>query len=156
MAALDHMDRVDLDVSQMFNREPRCVRAVAKGRALIEPLGGKPHLPRQGFGNQDGGSLSHHEGLAEYAARSRGAWLRCAPLKTTFDLSAAPPPDLERVMEAGTPAQCKRLSTSIQKHDRLDFEQHRVDRQFRHGHQRLSRQLVAKHAHDVLGQHAKL
>ena len=52
VAALDHVDRVDLHVAQMLHRRPRRVGPVAERRVFIEPLGAQPDAsgPRLGQG----------------------------------------------------------------------------------------------------------
>jgi hypothetical protein len=45
VAALDDMDRVDLDVAEVANRGRGCLSAVAERRPLVEPLRAKPEPP---------------------------------------------------------------------------------------------------------------
>ena len=38
VTALDHIDGIDLHVTQMLNRGTRCLRPISKRRGLVEPL----------------------------------------------------------------------------------------------------------------------
>ena len=56
MAALDHVDRVDLNVAQVLHRQARGLGPVAERHGGIEPLGVQPDAP--------GASLGEHVGFA--------------------------------------------------------------------------------------------
>ena len=71
LAAFDHMDRVDLDIAEMFNRRPRRLRSGAEGSTLIKPLRPQPKVPRLGFRNWDRRSMKHEARNTEPATRSR-------------------------------------------------------------------------------------
>ena len=45
VAALDHMDGVDLHIAEMFDGRRRCLRPAAERRLGIEPLGAQPGVP---------------------------------------------------------------------------------------------------------------
>ena len=50
MAALDHMNGVDLHITEMLDRGLRGLRAVAERRLGIEPLGAQPDRSGCGLG----------------------------------------------------------------------------------------------------------
>src|SRR5262245_2429632 len=64
MAALDHVDRVDLHVAQVLHRSASGRRTVAKRRGALEPLCPQPDVP--------GASLGERVGLAGHRAYQRG------------------------------------------------------------------------------------
>ena len=55
MAALDHVDGVDLHVAQMRHRRGRRLRPLAERRGAVEPLGAQPDASGVGFGEREGG-----------------------------------------------------------------------------------------------------
>ncbi len=60
MAALDHMDGVDLDVAEVIHRCCYGLRPVAKRLSCIEPLGVQPDSPGLGFGQGTGVGRAGH------------------------------------------------------------------------------------------------
>ena len=60
MAALDHMDGVDLDIAEVIHRCGYGLRPVAKRLARIEPLGVQPDSPGLGFGQGTGFGRAGH------------------------------------------------------------------------------------------------
>jgi hypothetical protein len=64
MAALDHVDGVDLHVAQMRHRRGGCLRPVAERRGAVEPLGAQPDESGVGFGEREGclGRAGHRRG----------------------------------------------------------------------------------------------
>ena len=60
MAALDHVDGVDLHVAEMIHRRRNRLRPVAKRLARIEPLGAQPDSPGLGFGQGTGFGRAGH------------------------------------------------------------------------------------------------
>ena len=60
MAALDHMDGVDLDVAEVIHRCCYGLRPVAKRLSRIEPLGVQPDSPGLGFGQGTGVGRAGH------------------------------------------------------------------------------------------------
>lgn len=55
MAALDHVDGVDLHVAEMPHRRGGRRRPIAERRGAVEPLGGEPDASGVGFGEREGG-----------------------------------------------------------------------------------------------------
>jgi hypothetical protein len=62
MAALDHVDRIDLYVTEMLDREPRRRWPVAEWHGDIEPLGLEPDASSLGLGDCEGLDLSARHG----------------------------------------------------------------------------------------------
>ena len=50
VAALDHVDGVDLHIAEMFDRGGHGRRPLAERRASVEPLGAQPDAPGRGLG----------------------------------------------------------------------------------------------------------
>src|ERR1043165_424610 len=69
VGALDHMDRIDLDVAEMLDRSARRPRPVAERCALVEPLRAPPAAPRQGQADPRGHTLNACRGLPSGSAR---------------------------------------------------------------------------------------
>ena len=63
MAALDHMDGVDLHVAEMIHRRRNGLRPIAKWLARIEPLGVQPDSPGLGFGQGTGVGRAGHRAV---------------------------------------------------------------------------------------------
>ena len=72
MAALDDVDRVDLQVAQVRHRCRRGRRAGAEGLGGIEPLGMQPDSARLGRGEQEGRMVHQGRRLRDLAPRSAG------------------------------------------------------------------------------------
>ena len=60
MAALDHVDGVDLHIAEMLHRRRDRLRPGAKRRARIKPLGVQPDSPGFGFGQGTGVGRAGH------------------------------------------------------------------------------------------------
>ncbi len=60
MAALDHMDGVDLHVAEMIHRRGNGLRPLAKRLARIQPLGMQPDSPGFGLGQGTGNGRAGH------------------------------------------------------------------------------------------------
>jgi hypothetical protein len=60
MAALDHMDGVDLDIAKMIHRCGYGLWPVAERLARVEPLGMQPDSPGLGFGQGAGDGHAGH------------------------------------------------------------------------------------------------
>ena len=60
VAALDHVDGVDLHIAEMLDRRRRRLRPVAERRWRIEPLGAQPDAPGFGLGQGMGFSRAGH------------------------------------------------------------------------------------------------
>ena len=60
MAALDHVDGVDLHIAEMLHRRRDRLRPVAERLARIEPLGVQPDSPGLGFGQGKGFGRAGH------------------------------------------------------------------------------------------------
>ena len=54
VAALDHVDGVDLHVAEMFDGRRRRVRPLTERRPGVEPLGAQPDVPGRGLGQGNG------------------------------------------------------------------------------------------------------
>src|SRR5262245_2346042 len=54
MAALDHVDGVDLHIAEMLHRGARRLGPVAERGAFIKTLRAQPDAPGAGFGERDG------------------------------------------------------------------------------------------------------
>src|SRR3954451_19790811 len=65
MAALDHVDGVDLHIAQMRHRRGGRLRLVAERGGAVEPLGAQPDASGVGFGEREGGLGRAGHGLAE-------------------------------------------------------------------------------------------
>ena len=60
MAALDHVDGVDLHIAEMVHRRRNRLRSGAERLAGIEPLGTQPDSPGLGLGQRSGFSRAGH------------------------------------------------------------------------------------------------
>ena len=60
MAALDHVDGVDLHIAEMVDRRRHRLRPGAERRRRVEPLGAQPDSPGLGFGQGTGFSRAGH------------------------------------------------------------------------------------------------
>ena len=65
MAALDHVDRVDLHVAEMLDGGARRLGPVAERRVLVEPLRAQPDASGLRFGQRGGlaGVAGHWAGM---------------------------------------------------------------------------------------------
>ena len=68
MAALYHMDRVDLNIAQMFDRDPCRLGSGSEWSPLIELLSTQPELPGPAVRHRMRRSLQHGSRNTERAA----------------------------------------------------------------------------------------
>jgi hypothetical protein len=60
VAALDHMDGVDLDIAEVCHRRRDRLRSLAERLSAIKPLGMQPDSPGLGFGQGTGFGRAGH------------------------------------------------------------------------------------------------
>ena len=60
VAALDHVDRVDLHITEMLHRRRDRLRSGAKRLRRVEPLGAQPDSPGLGFAQGKGFGRAGH------------------------------------------------------------------------------------------------
>src|SRR5437762_6732300 len=65
MAALDHVDGVDLHIAQVLHRGAGRPGPAAEGRVFVEPLGAQPEAPGVRF-------AEHKEACLSYSSGSHG------------------------------------------------------------------------------------
>ena len=71
MRALDHVDRVDLDIAEVLDRGAHRAGAVAEGRRRVEPLGMQPEPAGVGGGEREGRAAGRRHGRGGAMPRRR-------------------------------------------------------------------------------------